>query len=143
MMASTTKMTIKIPMGEIYPHHRGIARFRGERLRAPFDAISPAMERRSVIGQTGTATDPSFGSALRRSGIGRGPVVVRPPVSCAFSEPVGQSAGPSVRVEHDAVHGVCPPTCRYAHLLEWMFAQVSGRAFAALAGRVPVIKFVS
>ncbi len=64
-------------------------------------------------------------------------------VAVFLSERVGQPAGPSVRIEHDAVHGVCPPACRYAHVLEWMFAQVAGRALSVLAGRVPVIKFVS
>lgn len=77
--------------------------------------------------------------------IGPGPLVVRPPVSRAFSEPpgAGQSARPSVRIEHDAVRGVRPPAGRYAHVFEWVVAQVAWRALLVLPRRVPVIELVS
>jgi hypothetical protein len=86
--------------------------------------ISPVAEWRSVIGQTGTATDSSVGSTFPRVGLwslaaGR----LAAGVDASSEHPgAGQSARASVRIEHDAVHGVRPPACRYAHVLEWVVA---------------------
>jgi hypothetical protein len=80
MMASTTKTTIKIPIGGIYPRRRGVSGIRGEPLPARLDYDLPCGGAASVVGQTGTATDSSAGSTFLWVGYRSRAALVRPPV---------------------------------------------------------------
>lgn len=81
-----------------------------------------------------TTTRITWSAAARTARLFRG---------CASSVPsgAGQSWGPSVGIEHDAVYGVCPPAGRYAHVLDWVVAEVTGGALAVAPVCVPAIEF--
>jgi hypothetical protein len=101
----------------------------------------PAGRRRSCCGRSMFRWDAA--PRCRQAPYPRGPPPCPPQAAegvASLSELRGQPAGPSVRIEHDAVHGACPPACRYAHVLESMLAQMARRAVSVLAGRVPLIE---
>jgi hypothetical protein len=116
-----------------------------DRAPSPSVAIScrslPAGRRRSCRGRSMFRWDAA--PRCRQAPYPRGPPPCPPQAVegvASLSELRGQPAGPSVRIEHDAVHGACPPACRYVHVLESMLAQMARRAVSVLAGRVPLIE---